>query len=129
MARVTPLAAVVEAMDREWRWGVCDCCTAACDAFAALHGIDPMAPLRGRYDTALGAARIIRAHGGPLAMAEHLAGLAGLRPGIGLRGEVGVVSGEGLRMALALCLGPQSWAAKTARGFATVHHVERFWRV
>ena len=59
-------------MGRSWVWGEADCCTAACDVFQALHGVDPMASLRGVYRTKIGAQRAIVARGGWMAMAEAL---------------------------------------------------------
>lgn len=56
-------------------WGARDCCTAACDAWAALWGHDPMGQARGTYDTAFGAARIIRRAGGYAAWCDTALGL------------------------------------------------------
>src|SRR5690606_23486075 len=61
MARaITPEAVMAEAervMLRPFEWGPCDCCSAACNVFASLWGVDPMAPVRG-YSGPLGAARL-----------------------------------------------------------------------
>jgi hypothetical protein len=57
-------------------WGAHDCCLFAADWVRELHGIDLAVGIRGKYTTALGAARIV-GHGFSLAsfvgdrMAEH----------------------------------------------------------
>ena len=43
------MSEVERVMSRPFEWGRCDCCTAACDVFAALWGFDPMAPVRGYH--------------------------------------------------------------------------------
>ena len=71
---------VIDLVDRIYAgpivWGSSDCCTRACDVFAALHGVDPMAPLRGRYSSAAEALHMIRARGGWLRMCNDLADAA-----------------------------------------------------
>src|SRR3990170_2470650 len=57
-------AAIEAARVRPWRWGDHDCVLFAADLVLAMTGIDPMRGLRGRYNTAIGAARIIRRTGG-----------------------------------------------------------------
>ena len=41
--------ACIDALGRAPVWGEDDCCTFACDAVKAAHGIDLMEPLRGKY--------------------------------------------------------------------------------
>lgn len=139
MARdLTPeavMAAVEQTMAAHWAWGRADCCTAACDVFAALQGRDPMAGLRGQYATAGQAARLIRRWGGFEAMAAALAEAAGLgacptisqaRPGaIGLS-LPGAARGPA-RRALLICIQPGAWAGKTLDGFAVLPTAERCW--
>ena len=43
--------ACIDALGRAPVWGEDDCCTFACDAVKAAHGIDLMQPLRGKYKT------------------------------------------------------------------------------
>lgn len=127
MAReLDPMAVALEVMDRPWQWGVADCCTAACDVFHRLHGIDPMAPLRGTYSSRLGAVRAIRARGGWLSMAEGLAAEAGLVVSDGAPGEIGLTKWHG-GAALVVHVG-SGWAGKTERGMQTVETVVRCWR-
>ena len=124
MARV--IAVCMEVMDRPWQWGAADCCTAACDVFLRLHGVDPMEPLRGRYSTRLGAMRLIAQEGGFLAMGARLAARAGLAEVSGAPGDIGVVR-DGLgRLALGIRT-ESGWVGKTERGFATVPGAVRAW--
>jgi len=46
-------------------WGVNDCCLFACDGIKAITGVDPAdGTFRGKYRTAIGAHRLLNAHGG-----------------------------------------------------------------
>lgn len=120
-------AVVVEIMAGPWVWGRADCCTAACDVFLALHGIDPMAPLRGRYASAREAAMVIALQGGWRAMFGRLGQEAGLRPGAGAPGEIGLVQRAG-RHSLAIGLGGGLWAGRIDGGFAMVKGAIQSWR-
>jgi len=54
------LHAVIEAASvRPFAWGAHDCCVFAADCVRAITGSDPMAELRGAYDDARGAARLL----------------------------------------------------------------------
>jgi hypothetical protein len=70
-------AHIKAALKRPFSWGDHDCCTFACNGIEAMTGVDPMAELRGRYSTAIGAARALKsfAGGGLDEAAEHIAGL------------------------------------------------------
>ncbi len=115
---------------RPFAWGSADCCTSACDVFSALWGIDPMAPLRGRYSDRRGAVGLIRARGGWSEMAADLAEQAGLRPGIGGPGELALIGAGRLdAFALAIGLGGGRWGARVEGGLRTVTEVVRSWRV
>jgi len=122
------MGAVFEVMARRWEWGVADCCTSASDVFARLHGVDPMAALRGRYSTAFGAARVIAAEGGFVRMCEAQASLAGLHDGNGAAGEIGVIRIDDKQLALAICTAPGIWQGKTLGGFAPSREMVRCWR-
>lgn len=122
------LAAALDVMDRPWKWGEADCCTAACDVFDRLYGIDPMASLRGRYTSRREAYRIVREMGGFEAMTQTLADKAGLREGNGEPGEIGIIFGQMDGFALGICLAPGSWAGKTPTGLATLPAALRSWR-
>lgn len=124
------MAAALDVMGRGWVWGRADCCTAACDVFARLWGVDPMGPLRGSYDSAFGAGRAIRVHGGWQAMAQGLADRAGLVASarVGALG-LGVVPGAVGGRALVIHAAPGVWLGKTMTGCATVREVEASWCV
>lgn len=116
-------------MAQPWRWGVTDCCTAACDLFAELHGIDPMAPLRGGYQSETEARALIRRHGGFLRMCATLADSARLLAGDGSAGEIGCARPRGSPPCLALCIGFDLWVAKSPRGALIGKlYIERSWR-
>lgn len=121
---------VLEIMDRPWSWGESDCCAAACDVFAALHGIDPMAGLRGTYASRAEAEAMIAREGGLDALAARLAALSGLRRSEGRAGDIGV-SGPGAASggrALLICVG-RGWAGKSPRGFSVLPRAEVAWGV
>jgi hypothetical protein len=129
MARtVTPERVMVEVervMSRPFAWGPCDCCSAACDVFAALWGCDPMTGLR-CYTGAAQAARMLAAEGGLRPWAERVARRAGLVPGHA-PGGFGLAEFGG-RASLLICVRPGLWAGKSLRGFALVRTVEKGWR-
>lgn len=108
-------------MHRPFEWGRSDCSTSACDVFAALWGVDPLAPWRGAYDSALSAARLIRRMGGHEALAIEMARRAGLRDGEAI-GAIGIAG-----RTLVICVRPGVWAGKTETGLAVVRAVDRAW--
>lgn len=124
---MSPLTAAQEAMLRPWAWGEADCCTSACAAFAALHGVDPMAPLRGAYRTQNGARDEIAARGGWEAMTLALArdaGLASVAVEDAAAGDIGLmIHGATATPALALCVG-STWAVKTLRGMGLAQRAD-----
>ncbi|AOF91407.1 hypothetical protein [Sinorhizobium sp. RAC02] len=128
--------AVMEAVERimsvRSEWGSTDCCFAACDVFADLHGIDPMAPVRGSYVDVIGAARLLKNYGGFASMAVALAGAAGLIVSDGRTGDIGLSSaGVGMgpeRRCLLICAKPGVWAGKTELGYGIIRNAERSWR-
>ena len=61
----TIFAAFIERKRSEpFAWGSNDCCLFASDWVLAATGIDPAQSFRGKYATALGAARFLKANGG-----------------------------------------------------------------
>jgi hypothetical protein len=124
------IAMALAVMWREWEWGGADCCTAACDVFLRAWGVDPMAELRGTYQSESGAARAIVARGGWLAMAQGLADGAGLvrSDRVGALG-LGVVAGAFGGRALVIQAAPGVWLGKTLTGCKTVNNVEASWCV
>jgi len=70
-ARLAAHLAVVKRTPFAWVGN--DCCTFAAAAVLAMTGSDPMAALRGRYSTAVGAKRLITRAGGLQALvSQHL---------------------------------------------------------
>lgn len=111
---MTAMEAAEQAMCRPWSWGLADCCTAACDAFALMHGVDPMGPLRGRYATQAEATAAIRARGGWVAMTDALALAAALTPVDPDDAAPGLIGRS--RRALLFSVGGGWWAGKSAGG-------------
>ena len=129
MARaVTPervMAEVERIMAQPFAWGPCDCCSAACDVFAALWGVDPMAPVRG-YSGALSAHRLMARHGGLGGLADVLARCAGLCDGH-RTGGLALSCFPGRRQSLLICIQPGLWAGKSPRGIAMVRAAAKGW--
>ncbi|MGE4267184.1 MAG: hypothetical protein AB7F25_07095 [Deferribacterales bacterium] len=50
-------------MNKPFQWGTADCCVFICDCVIATTGIDPMEQHRGRYKTAIGAAKAQKNYG------------------------------------------------------------------
>lgn len=121
------MTAVVDIYTGPLVWGRADCCTCACDVFARLHGVDPMAPLRGLYSTEAGALALIRSWGGWRRMTARLAAMAGLRGGAGAVGELGLVR-QPSGYTLAICVGRNQWAGRIDGGFETTGSVVVSWQ-
>lgn len=101
-------------------WGRSDCCTCACDVFASLHGIDPMAPLRGQYRSMIAAYRLIRSYGGWVPMFAELARVSGLQAADGHAvGRLGL-AWLGHDYALAIAIEDGLWAGKVDGGMAAI---------
>ena len=132
----TPSAVMAE-VDRvmavRWQWGLADCCTAASDVFLALWGVDPMAELRGTYEDAGSAARLIARRGGFLALCEAAARSSGLVAGAGRPGDIGLsaagAGGGPDGRAMLICVKPGAWAGKSDLGYSITRDVERCWCV
>lgn len=119
-------------------WGVSDCVLWPADWVVCCGWADPAAGFRGRYRTALGAARIVRRAGGLEAMWRAEAARIGLSPttrpiagdvGLAMRETTGV--GPALRgMVGAIHLGGGEWACRTRGGLRSGHWpVVHAWRV
>lgn len=123
--------AVERVMSVRWQWGSADCCTASCDVFKALHGIDPMESVRGSYSDAVSAARLIRDWGGFSSMAEAFAIRNGLSPSSGKPGDIGLSmpgnAGGPDGRAMLICIQPGSWAGKSDLGYTILPCAERCW--
>ena len=121
-------ALALQTMGGAFEWGRADCCTAACDVFRDLHGLDPMQPLRGQYSSAVGAYRLIRARGGWLRMADDMARGAGLLPADGwAEGRLGLCP-VGRDYALVVGIEHGLWAGKGKDGMVAVRDVVAAWQ-
>lgn len=120
MAGVTPRAAfdaALKHMGGRFTWGLRSDCTAACVAFDALHGIDPLKDATATYHNALGAYLILRRAGGYLAWCKATFNLPETdepQPG-----DLALIkSADPFGAALAICIQPGEYAAKTEGGLA-----------
>lgn len=120
-------ALVAQRMRTPFAWGSHDCCLFAADAVLASTGVDHASDLRGTYDDAASALRVLRAAGGLDAVAAR----AGepVPPLMAQIGDVGVVATEG-RESLAVCVG-SVWLAPAAAGLAALplESARAAWRV
>lgn len=96
-----------------WRkpfvWGEHDCVLFACGAIAALTGEDPSAPLRGSYDSAVGAARKVREICGDQADVMNLAGHFARELGFAeLPGPLFAQRGDAVLLSSFLCGDPEA---------------------
>lgn len=119
------LAAVDQVMSRPFERGAADCCTSACDVFAALWGLDPMAAIRSQYTGLKGAAALIRANGGLPGMAESIAAQSGFTEGH----AVGGLALSHDAQTLLVCIQPGQWAGKTQTGYAIVRQAGKGWHL
>lgn len=89
--------AIAERLHMPFAWGTNDCASCACSIVQSYTGVDLMAPWRGRYSTALGAARIFKEHGGMIAMADKFFqphGLSEINWRRAMRGDIGIFPAE-----------------------------------
>jgi hypothetical protein len=121
-------ACLAQRWARPFEWGQQDCALFAADGVLACTGVDPAADLRGQYDSALTAMRVLELHGG-------LAGIAASRlgpeiaPALAQPGDIGLVINDG-RECLAVCSGPM-WLAPGASGLLPMPAASAFcaWRL
>ena len=75
-------------------WGVNDCVTLAADWVLEAAGVDPLGDLRGQWDTAAGAARLLRDLGGMHSAVSDRLGPALESPKLASRGDVAMLDLE-----------------------------------
>lgn len=98
---------VEQRRDMPFAWGTHDCFLFAADAVNALHGIDFMAPFRGKYSTEQEAEALLAAHGGleqAAAGRMQAVGLPETAPNFAHRHDVALVQ-NGNQLLLGLVLG------------------------
>lgn len=119
---------VVERLAEPFAWGSNDCVLFAADAVCAMTGTDPVAHVRGQWDSQLSAARAIARMGGLQAAADAL-GLEPIPPLYAQRGDVVLHRRDGIE-AIAICLG-NNLAGPSESGllFFGLENGVRAWRV
>lgn len=111
------LDALIESRLHEpFAWGSNDCCLWAADCVLAMTGHDHAADLRGTYDSAAGALRVLAAAGGIETVGARAG--AAIAPLMAAMGDIGLVD-QGGRDALAVCCGPL-WLAPAGDGLAAM---------
>lgn len=123
-------------------WGQQDCCLFACDGILAQTGLDPAAGMfRGKYRDALGAARLVRKHGGVEAIAVKVCKELGYAPVpvlMAQRGDVVLMSAKnavgaglfGRQPVLGICVGAMvAFTGAAGLVFHPVGSGQKAWRV
>lgn len=140
MGKTKALAAWLDrAVDTPRAWGDHDCNLWPANWVVNCGHGDPAAPWRGRYDSAISAARLVKAEGGMEALWRDAARRATLpetsRP---LAGDVGLISVltpatdplELFGLVGAICIGGREWAVVSEDGlFMARRPVIQAWRV
>lgn len=119
---------IEERKAQPFEWGSNDCCLWAADAVLAMTGDDPAADLRGAYCNARGANDVLGKLGGIAAAGAR--GGEEIPPLCAQVGDVGLVSSDGSRDSLAVCIG-EHWLAVVKQGLGLVDLAcaSRAWRV
>lgn len=119
-----------------FEWGRQDCCLFACDGILSQSGLDPAAKMfRGKYRDALGAARLVRKHGGVEAIAAKVCAEHGwpeIRPAMAQRGDVVLLPmpHDEMKVGLGLCLGAVgAFTGASGLLFLPMTGVTRAWAV
>jgi cell wall-associated NlpC family hydrolase len=123
------VAAAEKMRGAPFQWGQNDCCIGACDVIAAITGIDPGADLRGRYTTALGAARVLKPLGGVEQIAEDRCkanGWAEIPLLMAQRGDIAIIDTEH-GPAVGVCIGATVLFAGGAE--RKLNECRRAWRI
>lgn len=128
-------ATVKKAQAEPFAWGANDCCLFVCAAIEGLTGADPGREFRGRYDSALGGAKLAReicGADGVEALAVYMAerqGFLEVPVYAAQRGDFGL-----LRQAdgdlLGVCLGAEfAFVGEAGLGYRPTAAMARVWRV
>lgn len=128
-------AFIEERRHAPFEWGRQDCCLFVCDGILTITGLDPAAKIyRGKYHDKLGAARLLKKHGGVEAVAEKVCAELGFvelpHPALAQRGDVAVLDTTEHGPALGLCVGAQLAAAgPDGLTFSPLGAARRAWRI
>jgi hypothetical protein len=90
-------ALIDDARSREFQWGDLDCCQWGGLVVEALTGTNPISHLRGRYNTAIGAKRLLKQEYGTWEIRDALTQVLGqpVAPGLAGRGDIVLVDIDG----------------------------------
>ena len=134
LAAAIHYAVNVEWSEKPFQWGKSDCLLALADILNRALGYDPASPFRGRYKTALGAARITKEYGGFAGALEWQAKnhrWLEISPIDGKVGDIGLVlNAKGPRCGV-ICYG-NFWVGRSpGTGIAAIesNYVVKAWRV
>jgi len=121
-------------MRGDFEWVQSDCGASAGRAFEALHGVDPIASIRGTYSGPLALVRMCRAHGGAEQFAAATLEGEGLVPVPVAEMDAGdmalVPASRPLGAALGLAVAPGVVAVKGRRGMTIWRgEILRAWRL
>jgi hypothetical protein len=108
-------------MHAPFAWGSNDCCTFACEAVGAITGVNPMDAWLDKYTSQLGAAKVLKKHGGVRAIAGKNFGPF-IIPFAAQVGDIGCFvepSAEGDGQTLAVWCG-SAWMCPGAKGLLIV---------
>lgn len=103
-------------MRRPFAWGADDCLTLPADWLAEVTGSDPMADLRGRYDSAAACQRLTGYFHDPVSVVAPRMGRFAAQDGTVQRGDVGLVMtvlGNAPRFHGAIFLGQSKWLVRS----------------
>lgn len=140
MSKREALAAEIDRAIEEWtatqfKWGVSDCMLSIMDIVQRARGYDPACAFRGRYTSAIGAARVLRPFGGLAnalqAVAEEC-GWCEIDPAQGLVGDVGLVRSASLPRAGAIKAATNRWMGRREPDGVTVLtdlQIVKAWRI
>ena len=121
-------ALVLERMQAPFAWGENDCCMWPADAVQAMKGIDVAEDVRGTYESARGATRVLVRLGGlPAALARTGTPIAPLCATVG---DIGLVTAGGEMEVGGVCMGDH-WlvVAKNGLGQVPLSAALQAWRV
>ena len=114
------LSAVIRACwNAPFAWGEHDCVMFAADCVQAITGSDPAAEYRGKYETEVGAAKLMKRSGGLREMATAALGDE-ISPALATLGDVGLHEVDEAP-ALAICAGTH-WLAAGPNGLVALQH-------
>lgn len=98
------LLAAIERHDRPFAWGESDCMQLAMHCAHVITGVHPFPDTPGSYSTRAGAMRCLQAHGFESIVEALAARYRPVAPALAQRGDIGIVSMEGV-LASCVCEG------------------------